>query len=220
MGAQLKPDALASTEMDTAMFRWFALATFVLSLSISAVRRRQARQATGTIRRGEESRPLILGRIAVALPLFGGVVAYLANPQWMAWASLSLPLWTRWIGVVLGILAVPSVHWVLSNLGENVSETVLTKQVHCLVTVGPYRWVRHPLYMAGITLFLGIGLMAANWFILLWALIALVAVRLAVIPREEAHLEAKFGEEYRRYRTTTGSLLPLLPGLRGDQRAG
>jgi protein-S-isoprenylcysteine O-methyltransferase Ste14 len=51
---------------------------------------------------------------------------------------------------------------------------------------------------------------------LLWALIALVAVRLAVIPREEAQLEAMCGEEYRRYRTATGSLLPLLPGVRGN----
>jgi len=47
-------------------------------------------------------------------------------------------------------------------------------------------------------LFLGVVLMAAIWFILLCALIALVAVRLAVIPREETHLEVTFGEEYRR----------------------
>ncbi len=202
------------------MFRWFALAAFVLSLSISAVRRWQARRAGGTIRRGEESGAFILGRIAVALPLFGGVVMYLANPQWMAWASLNVPMWTRWTGVVLGILAVPSVHWVLTNLGANVSETVLTKQQHRLVTVGPYRWVRHPLYTVGIALFVGIGLMAANWFILLSALIALVAVRLVVIPREEAHLEATFGEEYRRYRSTAGSLLPSLPRATGHRRAG
>jgi protein-S-isoprenylcysteine O-methyltransferase Ste14 len=125
--------------------------------------------------------------------------------------SLTVPMWTRWTGVVLGILAVLSFHWVLTNLGANVSETVLTKPQHRLVTVGPCRWVRHPLYTVGIAFFLGIGLMAANWFILLWVLIALMAVRLVIIPREEAHLEATFGEEYRRYRSTTGSLWPSLP---------
>ena len=202
------------------MFRWFALTVFVMTLSISATRRRQARVAGGAIRRREESGALILGRLAVALPLFGGVLVYLANPPWMAWASVNLPLWTRWTGVVLGVLAVPSVHWVLTSLGTNVSETVLTKQDHRLVTVGPYRWMRHPLYTVGITLFVGIGLMAANWFILLWAVIALVAMRLVVIPREEAHLEAAFGEEYRRYRSATGSLLPSLTGVRVRGRAG
>jgi protein-S-isoprenylcysteine O-methyltransferase Ste14 len=71
----------------------------------------------------------------------------------------------------------------------------------------------------GIALFLAIALMAANWFILLWAMIVLVAVRLAVIPREEAQLVAKFGDDYRRYRTGTGSLLPS-PLAIGVRRAG
>jgi protein-S-isoprenylcysteine O-methyltransferase Ste14 len=126
----------------------------------------------------------------------------------MVWASLSVPTWVRWIGVALGVLVAPSVYWVFTTLGANVSETVLTKPQHQLVTTGPYRWVRHPLYTVGIALFVSIGLMAANWFILLWAGVALIAARLVVIPREEAQLVARFGDEYRRYRSTTGSLLP------------
>jgi protein-S-isoprenylcysteine O-methyltransferase Ste14 len=104
---------------------------------------------------------------------------------------------------------VPSVYWVLTTLGSNVSETVLTKPGHRLVTTGPYRWVRHPLYTTAIALFLGIGLMAANWFILLWTVVAAIAVRLVVIPREEAQLVAAFGEDYRRYRRDTDALLPV-----------
>ena len=199
------------------MFRWFALAVFLGSLGISAWRRWQARRATGAIARSQEPPLLIVGRLLVALPLYGGVVGYLANPGWMAWASLSVPSSVRWIGVALGLLTVPAVYWVLTTLGANVSETVLTKQRHQLVTTGPYRWVRHPLYSAGIALFLSIGLMAANWFILLWAVIALAAMRLVIIPREEAQLVLTFGDEYRRYRDGTGSLLPLLLGSR-DRR--
>lgn len=190
------------------MFRWFALVVFLATLGISAGRRWQARRVGGAIRRGEEPRGLIAGRLLVALPLFGGVVAYLANPDWMGWASLSLPLWVRWTGVALGLSVVPSIYWVLTALGTNVTETVLTKPQHRLVTTGPYRWVRHPLYTLGIALFLAIALMAANWFILLWAVVASIAVRLVVIPREEAQLVARFGDDYRRYRSGTGSLLP------------
>jgi hypothetical protein len=65
----------------------------------------------------------------------------------------------------------------LGNLGRNVSETVLTKESHELVTSGPYRWIRHPLYTTGIALFVALGLIAANWFILLCAAAALVGIR-------------------------------------------
>ncbi len=196
------------------MFRWLALAIVAASLGISAWRRWEARRK-GAIRRREEPPGLIAGRLLVALPLWGGVVAYVANPTWMAWASLGLPPWVRWVGAALGLLVVPSIYWILTTLGANVSETVFTKPQHHLVTTGPYRWVRHPLYTAGIALFVSVALMAANWFILLSALVALLGLRLVVVPREEAQLIATFGEDYRRYRRNTGSLLPLLgPYLR------
>jgi protein-S-isoprenylcysteine O-methyltransferase Ste14 len=193
------------------MFRWIALAVFVASLAISAYRRRRARQATGTIPRAQEPRGLIAGRLLVALPLFGAVVAYLVNPRWMAWASFGLPSWARWIGAALGVLVVPFSWWVLTSLGSNVSETVLTKERHQLVTAGPYRFVRHPLYLDGIVLFASIGLMAANWFILLFTALVVIGVRAVIIPQEEENLIAAFGDVYRDYRTATGALLPVPP---------
>jgi protein-S-isoprenylcysteine O-methyltransferase Ste14 len=107
------------------------------------------------------------------------------------------------------------VHWVLRHLGPNVSETVLTKARQDLVTSGPYGHVRHPLYATGVVLFVSLGLMAGNWFILLFALVALLAVRLVVIPLEEGALLATFGADYRSYRQRTGALWPRLPGGAG-----
>ena len=112
------------------------------------------------------------------------------------------------MGVLLGLVAVPAALWVFTSIGRNVSETVLTKRDHALVTSGPYRWIRHPLYTTGAVLLLAIGLMAANWFILLFALLAIGSLRLAVIPLEERELVNKFGDEYRRYIARTGGLLP------------
>ena len=117
-------------------------------------------------------------------------------------------MWLRWAGVVLGLAMVPAAYWVFSTLGRNVSETVLTREHHELVTTGPYQVIRHPLYATGVGLFLAVGLMAASWFILLFALIALVAIRVVVVPLEERELEAKFGDAYRSYRQGTGALLP------------
>jgi protein-S-isoprenylcysteine O-methyltransferase Ste14 len=95
-----------------------------------------------------------------------------------------------------------------------VSETVLTKSHHELVISGPYQWIRHPLYTTGIVLVLAIGLIAASWFILLLALVALASIRLVVIPLEERELLTKFGNAYGAYMQRTGRLLPRVLGPR------
>lgn len=73
-----------------------------------------------------------------------------------------------------------------------------------LVGSGPYRWTRNPMYLAMLLVYLG----AALLFDVTWALVlspALVAlVNRLVIAREERYLEAKFGEEYRRYKARVG----------------
>jgi len=196
------------------MFRWFAVTALVGCFSISIYYRRKARLESETIPRRRESPSLRVGRGLVALPLFIGILTYVVNPGWMTWASLAPPVWVRWVGVVSGLLAVPAGYWVFSSLGRNVSETVLTKTHHEMVTTGPYRWIRHPLYTTGLTLMLAIGLMAANWFILLFGLIALASIRLVVVPLEERELLTKFGAEYREYMRRTGRLLPRMRGTR------
>ncbi len=87
---------------------------------------------------------------------------------------------------------------------------MLTKERHQLVTAGPYRWVRHPLYSVGSTAFAALSLIAANGFMGLFVLLAVAAVILVVIPREEAHLERAFGDDYRAYRRRTGALVPRI----------
>ena len=193
------------------MFRWFILLIFLACLAISVFYRRRARLESGTILRRREGGALIALRVGVALPLFLAIVLTVVWPRWMAWASFPLPewaAWVRWVGVVLGVLSVPSVYWVFASIGSNISETVLTKDQHQLITHGPYRWVRHPLYTTGIVLLLSVGLMAASWFILLFVGIALVLILTVVIPAEERKLVEKFGEAYRELQRRTGRLLP------------
>ena len=193
------------------MFRWLALVVLVSAVSISGFHRRRARSRSGAIPRAREEPLLIAGRLLVALPLFGGSLLYVLNPAWMAWSAFDAPQWLRWVGAALGVCVMPSVHWVLSALGSNVSETVLTKDRHELVTnAGPYRWIRHPLYTTGVALFVALGLMAANWFILGMASSALIAIRTVVVPREEHELVARFGSSYEEYRRRTGAMAPRM----------
>jgi protein-S-isoprenylcysteine O-methyltransferase Ste14 len=190
------------------IFRWAALATLLGVVGTSAYFRYRARLEGPHVPRRAEGAPFMVGRAGVALPLFVGLLAYVLNPAWMDWSAVDLPVAWRWIGVVIGLLAIPFSQWVFRSLGRNVSETVLTKAQHDLVTEGPYRWIRHPLYLTGIATFLAIGLMAANWFILLFTAIAAGLVRAVVVPVEERHLCETFGERYATYQARTGRLLP------------
>ena len=192
------------------MFRWFVLVILVGAVGTSGYFRRRAWIEGGTIARREEGALLVALRAGVTLPFLPAIVAYVAPPPTMSWSAVDLPLWARWAGVAVGLATIPSVAWVLGALGRNVSETVLTKADHALVTAGPYRWVRHPLYTTGLALLGAITLMAANWFFGLFAIVAGVLIRYVVIPPEEHALVAKFGDDYRRYMTQSSRLLPGL----------
>ena len=56
-------------------------------------------------------------------------------------------------------------YWVFSSLGDNVTPTVVTRSQLKLVTTGPYRWVRHPLYSVGFLSYVAFAVLAANWFV-------------------------------------------------------
>jgi 3-oxoadipate enol-lactonase len=192
------------------MFRWFSLAVLIATVGVSGYFRRRARRQGETIPRRREGGLFVAGRALVAVPLFLAMITYIASPRTMAWASFAAPEWIRWAGLMIGVAAVPMVYWVLRSLGRNVSETVLTKSDHELVMSGPYQWVRHPLYTTGMALFLAMGLMQASWFVLFLTVIAILLMRLVVIPREERELLARFGDCYRIYMGRTGRLLPRM----------
>jgi len=192
------------------LFRWICLGALVLSIGLSGYYRKRARQEGDVIARRSEEGLMIALRLLVTLPLLLTIVAYLVNPAWMAWAQVNIPLWLRWVGAALMLGAAPLVVWVLRSIGRNISETVLTKASHELVTSGPYRWVRHPLYTTGLILLTGLSLLTANAFIACLVLLIGVLIGGVVIPREEAALIKVFGERYQRYKRHTGRLLPSL----------
>jgi len=69
-----------------------------------------------------------------------------------------------------------------------------------LVTDGPYRWSRNPLYLALTLIYAGVGLIADDLWILMLLVPLLLLIHWGVVVREERYLEAKFGEAYRRYK--------------------
>jgi protein-S-isoprenylcysteine O-methyltransferase Ste14 len=157
--------------------------------------------------RRQEGLFILLTLRPIGLLLWLSVFAYLINPAWMAWSSLPLSAGTRWAGAAVYVLGIGLLSWTLPSLGTNLTDTVVTRRGHTLVTYGPYRWVRHPFYDAGALLMLSFALIAANWFVLIATVIVftLLAIR---TKTEEEKLVARFGEPYRAYRERTGRFLP------------
>ena len=136
-----------------------------------------------------------------------GTFAWMIDPRWMAWSAMPVPLWLRLAAIVPMAMGCGLVVWTFRSLGKNLTDTVVTRQVHTLVAHGPYRLIRHPLYTSVGLLTMGISLIAANWFLLLTgiAVFGLLVIRTAT---EEANLLARFGEGYRTYMHRTGRFLP------------
>jgi protein-S-isoprenylcysteine O-methyltransferase Ste14 len=107
------------------------------------------------------------------------------------------------------------VQWVL---GKNFSPVLHVREEHTLVTEGPYRWVRHPMYTTMFVFGGGLLLLTANWIIGGPMLVAAVAVVLLRVDREEAVMIEQFGDEYREYMEHTGRFLPRLVGWRKRTR--
>lgn len=159
--------------------------------------------------RWQEGKFILFALRMSGLPWFVGSVAWAINPSWMAWAALPLPSWLRWAGLglvfVWGMLLV----WTFRHLGRNLTDTVVTREQHTLVTTGPYRFVRHPFYLAFAIALVGGSLVTANWFILLSGCVPF-AFLIARTRIEEEKLVERFGDEYRDYMAKTGRFWPRM----------
>lgn len=136
-----------------------------------------------------------------------GLFAFLIQPRWMEWSSVPLPACLRWAGVGICAWGGALVVWTLRTLGMNLTDTVVTRRAHTLVTTGPYRWVRHPFYLSALLISVGNALAAANGF--LFAAGVLTFILMAARSRiEERKLLERFADPYRAYRERTGRFLP------------
>ena len=135
-------------------------------------------------------------------------VIYIFAPQLMAWAALPLPVGWRWFGVGLGLAGVVLLLWVHHSLGKNFAMPTVGKKHQMLVIVGPYRWVRHPMYTALFIVTVVYFLISANWLIGVTWVGWIVGAVASMVRDEEAALIAKFGDEYRAYMRRTGRFLP------------
>ncbi len=136
---------------------------------------------------------LFLGALAVGLALDFGLLR----------VPTGLPRAVRLgLGVVLAVAGAALAAGALGRFRRAGTAAEPWRPSSALVTDGVYRFTRNPMYLAMTLIYLGLALAtdSALTLVLLPPLLALVQV--GVISREERYLERKFGDDYRRYRSS------------------
>jgi len=194
---------------DEQIFRVILVFGFVAVFPVGLYHRLKARALKDNLDRRQEGMFILLTLRPIADVKMLGLLVYVIHPAWMAWSSVGLPHWLRWIGVPLGVMAAALLIVTYRFLGTNITDTVVTRARHTLVTGGPYRWVRHPFYVAFALAMVADSLVTANWFLALTGAVAIALIAIRTRTEEQKLLE-RFGDEYRQYIQLTGRFIPRL----------
>lgn len=109
----------------------------------------------------------------------------------------------RIVGIGFGALGIILVLWAAWTLHSARTTVMPHKRTDHLVTSGPFRLRRNPIYLGEIFLMFGAAEFTKNvWFAILVPVFALAVTWLAILP-EERHLEARFGDRWRDYKART-----------------
>lgn len=181
----------------------------LVTFSISGYYRRKADLKDEKTSFDEENPTLLKVRNIGALLMYGSILVFLVYPRLIAWSQVNLPTNVRWAAVIVQLLMVPAFYWQLRSLANNITPTVKIRSEHELITSGPYKYIRHPLYTFGFLMILSVAVASAS--LLIFSLVFLTWIPLAMrTPLEEEKLIEAFGEDYREYMTRTGRYLPKL----------
>jgi protein-S-isoprenylcysteine O-methyltransferase Ste14 len=125
------------------------------------------------------------------------------NPRMFTWP------WLRGLGYVVTVAGLVLSMWAQTCLGSNMFGGAGLYKRHRLITNGPYKWVRHPLYSGMLVSAMGLALVGLDVWFGLAVLIFLGSYALR-IPAEDALLRKRFKANYDRYRASTPALVPRL----------
>jgi protein-S-isoprenylcysteine O-methyltransferase Ste14 len=109
----------------------------------------------------------------------------------------------RMIGYGFGVAGLALIVWGIYTLKQAGTTVLPDKGADKLVTDGPFRYRRNPIYMGDVLLFLGLAQLTGNiWLVIAAPLFAIAVYYLAILP-EEQHLENRFGQAYLDYKENT-----------------
>jgi protein-S-isoprenylcysteine O-methyltransferase Ste14 len=143
-----------------------------------------------------------------AILQIAALVVAVGWPHWLDFATIDIGFYARVVGAGLGLCGLGILVWTHRSLGANYHSVLHLREVHELVTRGPYGRVRHPMYTALFIVFLGFSLLSANLVVAGACLGGFAVIVVRRLPREEAMLLERFGSAYEDYMQRTGRFLP------------
>ena len=153
---------------------------------------------------GHSDRVPFLANVTASVLFFLSLLTFPGTPE--GYVAFLLAITGCLLALAGGILVLRA----RMELGSAWSFVPIADEATGFVTTGPYRLVRHPIYLGLSMLALGQALGFASWpalFVFLVGIFPTFVWRAAV---EEKLLTAVFGEHYIRYRTKTGMIIPRL----------
>ena len=198
--------------MESTTSAWIVRGALAVMVTVAGAHRLSAALRRGRIPVGEAMASdgtgiFLLLRIS-GLLLWGSLFAYAVHPPVLDFAVVPVPAVLQWSAVPVVLALAPGLAlWAARSIGGNVTKTAGVRPDHVLVTSGPYRWIRNPLYLAGTLEFIGIALLTGSLFVLGMTMLAFTGLLLR-LPREEAALAERFGEAWHAYTETSGRFFP------------
>ena len=152
----------------------------------------------------------------ILIGVLGILMAMLVSPMlvmctsWLEPFHMSLATPLRAVGFIGFFVSLLLLWWIHAALGKNFTQKLEVFENHQLIIVGPYKYVRHPMYTQFLLWVIFQGLLLANSFVLVFGLAAWVFFCCVRVPPEEKIMRQKFGEEYDQYVLKTGCLFPKI----------
>ena len=148
----------------------------------------------------ENEKKDIAGVIAPPPLIFLPAILVGLGLEWLVRADTNLGRIGLYVGLALIVVSV--IIAVLARRQFLKGGTSLRVEVPstAILSTGPYRFSRNPLYLTLAMLQVGIGLALGFAWIVVMVVPAVLLTRFGVIAREERYLERKFGEEYLSYK--------------------
>ena len=152
----------------------------------------------------------------ILIGVLGILMAMLVSPMlvictsWLEPFHMSLSTPLRAVGFIGFFVSLLLLWWIHAALGKNFTQKLEVFENHQLIIVGPYKYVRHPMYTQFLLWVIFQGLLLANSFVLVFGLVAWVFFCCVRVPPEEKIMRQKFGEEYDQYALKTGCMFPKI----------
>lgn len=191
--------------------RWTLIAIGLTFIVVGGYHRIQSQRSGERLDRTKEGWPILIGIRLLGLLTVGSTAAWLWRPDWFQWASRSISIGLRWIGVAGFACAVAWLIWMFHTLGSNLTDTVVTRRDAHFVDRGPYRFVRNPMYTGVLMVSMSLGVALGTWLLPLAGSVVFTLFALRT-RTEEKYLIERFGNQYRDYMARVGRFFPKLPG--------